>query len=76
MPCILSGRATAQRESISHLAHANGYHIAWKNVKRADMLEAPIDSFKGDSAKLTALILDNLRPLECDAPAPPRGRSG
>ncbi|MGA2116513.1 MAG: Fic family protein [Bryobacteraceae bacterium] len=66
------GNGRAQRELMSHLAHANGYYIAWENVKPADLLQASIDSFKGDITKLAALIRDNLSLLEGDAPSPSR----
>jgi cell filamentation protein len=54
------GNGRAQREFVSHLAHANGYYIAWENVSRADMLQAAIESFRGDISKLAAIIRDNL----------------
>lgn len=57
------GNGRAQREFMSHLAHANGYYIAWEDVKPTDMLQASVDSFKGDLTKLTALIRDNLHPV-------------
>ena len=60
------GNGRAEREFISHLAHANGYYIAWENVAPADMLQASIDSFQGDVSKLAAIIHDNLLPR--DAP--------
>jgi fido (protein-threonine AMPylation protein) len=68
------GNGRAQREFMSHLAHANGYYIAWENVKPADLLQASIDSFTGDIAKLTALIRDNLCALDRDPASLPRGR--
>jgi cell filamentation protein len=68
------GNGRAQREFMSHLAHANGYYIAWENVKPADLLQASIDSFTGDIAKLTALIRDNLCALDRDAASLPLGR--
>lgn len=54
------GNGRAQREFVSHLAHAAGYYIAWENVKEAEMLEASIESFKGDTSKLSAIIRENL----------------
>jgi cell filamentation protein len=54
------GNGRAQREFISHLAHADGYYIAWENVVPAVMLEASIESFQGDVAKLAMIIHDNL----------------
>jgi cell filamentation protein len=58
------GNGRAQREFISHLAHANGYYIAWENVRHADMLAAAIESFNGDTSKLAALIRENLSALD------------
>jgi fido (protein-threonine AMPylation protein) len=57
------GNGRAQREFVSHLARATGYYIAWKNVKQAEMLEASIDSFKGDTSRLAAIIRENLHHL-------------
>ena len=57
------GNGRAQREFVSHLAHAAGYYVAWENVKPPDMLQASIESFKGDTSKLAALIRDNLHSL-------------
>jgi fido (protein-threonine AMPylation protein) len=54
------GNGRAQREYVSHLAHAAGYYIAWENVKQPEMLEASIDSFKGRTSKLAAIICGNL----------------
>jgi cell filamentation protein len=54
------GNGRAQREFISHLAHARGYYIAWEQINRADMLDAAIQSFNGNLAKLTRLIRENL----------------
>lgn len=61
------GNGIAQREFVSHLAHATGYYIAWENVSRANMLQASIDSFRGETSKLAAIIRNNLRPLDCDS---------
>jgi cell filamentation protein len=67
------GNGRAQREFVSHLAHAAGYYIAWENVSRADLLQASIESFKGNTSKLAALIRDNLYPLDRDASPPANG---
>lgn len=67
------GNGRAQREVISHLAHANGYYIAWEDASRADMLQASIESFRGDTSKLAAIIRDNLHPFDRDDSAPERG---
>ena len=58
------GNGRAQREFVSHLAHAAGYYLAWENVKQPDMLQASIESFQGDTSKLAALIRENLSPLD------------
>jgi cell filamentation protein len=58
------GNGRAQREFVSHLAHAAGYYIAWQNVKQPAMLEASIESFRGDTSKLAAIIRENLRSLD------------
>ena len=60
------GNGRAQREFISHLAHANGYYIAWENVGQPDMLAAAIKSFHGDTSNLAALIRKNLSALDRD----------
>jgi cell filamentation protein len=60
------GNGRAQREFVSHLAHTTGYYIAWENVKQQDMLQASIESFKGDTSKLAALMRDNLHTLDRD----------
>lgn len=54
------GNGRAQREFIGHVAQANGYSIAWENVSRPKMLEAAIESFRGDSSKLANLIRESL----------------
>lgn len=58
------GNGRAQREFVSHLAHAAGYYLAWENVKPRDMLQASIESFQGDTLKLASLIRENLTPLD------------
>ncbi|HEY3938298.1 MAG TPA: Fic family protein [Bryobacteraceae bacterium] len=58
------GNGRTQREFISHLAHKNGYYIAWENVKREDMLEGFITSFNRELSKLTALLRENIFPLD------------
>jgi cell filamentation protein len=57
------GNGRAQREFVSHLAHAAGYYVAWENMKPTDMLQASIASFKGDTSKLAVLIRDSLYAL-------------
>jgi cell filamentation protein len=55
------GNGRTQREFISHLAHATGYYIAWENVKQPAMLEASIESFKGNTSKLALVVRENLQ---------------
>jgi cell filamentation protein len=55
------GNGRAQREFVSHLAHAAGYYIAWENVQQAAMLKASIESFKGNTAKLAAILREIVR---------------
>ena len=68
------GNGRAQREFTSHLAQNSGYYIAWENVKPADMLAASIQSFKGDTAKLAAIIRENISRRDRDAAAPTKDR--
>jgi len=58
------GNGRAQREFIGHVAQANGYSIAWENVSQPRMLEATIESFRGDSSKLALLIREILATRE------------
>jgi cell filamentation protein len=58
------GNGRAQREFISHLAHANGYYVAWENVSPAELLAASIASFHGDTSELAGFIRRNLSALE------------
>lgn len=53
------GNGRTQREFISHLAYANGYLIEWENLTREQMLEATIQSFRGNSSQLATLIRNN-----------------
>ncbi len=64
------GNGRAQREFVSHLAHATGYYVAWENVKQPAMLQASIASFRGDTSKLAAIIREILLPLH-RVPFPP-----
>jgi cell filamentation protein, protein adenylyltransferase len=57
------GNGRTQREFLSHLAHENGFYIAWEDVSPAEMLKASIESFKGDLSRLTAIISGHLRKL-------------
>ncbi len=60
------GNGRAQREFISHLAHANGYYLAWENVSPTELLAASIASFHGDPSELAGFIRRNLSTLEQD----------
>jgi cell filamentation protein len=62
------GNGRAQREFVSHLAHAAGFYSAWENVMQPELLKASVESFKGDTSRLAALIRDNLHRLEPAAP--------
>ena len=68
------GNGRAQREFISHLGQNTGYYIAWENVKAAEMLEASIQSFKGDTSKLAAIIRENISRRDRNAAAPSKDR--
>jgi cell filamentation protein len=58
------GNGRTQREFISHLAQANGYYIAWENVGQSEILQASVESFRGDTSKLADIIRANLSTLE------------
>lgn len=58
------GNGRAQREFVSHLAHANGYYIAWESVDANRVLQASIESFHGDVSKLAAIIRESLTRVE------------
>lgn len=54
------GNGRAQREFVSHLAHAAGYYIAWEGLNAPELLQASVESFQGDTSKLATLIRNNL----------------
>ena len=54
------GNGRAQREFVSQLAQGDGYYIAWEGMKPAELLQASIESFRGDTSKLATLIRNNL----------------
>lgn len=58
------GNGRTQREFVSHLAYAAGYYLAWENVTQAEMLEASVESFKGNTARLTQLVNGIVRRLD------------
>lgn len=57
------GNGRAQREFITQLAEHSGYWIHWENMTEKQMLEASIQSFKGENELLHTLILDNMKKL-------------
>jgi cell filamentation protein len=67
------GNGRAQREFVSHLAAANGYYIAWENIKAPELLAASIESFQSETSRLAALILSNLHSLDREASTPTAG---
>jgi cell filamentation protein len=54
------GNGRALRAFISHLAKANDYEVAWENMRRVELLQAAISSFRGDASSLASLIRANL----------------
>jgi fido (protein-threonine AMPylation protein) len=54
------GNGRALRAFISHLAKANDYEVAWENMRRIELLQAAISSFRGDGSSLASLIRANL----------------
>jgi cell filamentation protein len=54
------GNGRAQREFINHLAYNNDYCIEWKNITREEMVQASIESFKGNPSQFAAFIHHNL----------------
>lgn len=57
------GNGRVQREFINHLAYKNGFRIDWGNITQPDMIQASIESFKGDCSKFAAYIRANLKKL-------------
>lgn len=56
------GNGRTQREFVSHLAHANGFYVAWEKWKQPEMIQASVESFHGNTSKLSGFILGNLHP--------------
>jgi cell filamentation protein len=54
------GNGRAQREFINHLAYKNGYRIDWGNITQQDMIQASIESFKGNCSKFADYIRANI----------------
>ena len=57
------GNGRAQRKFIQLLARKNGYSFHWSKVGREEMLQASIESFRGDGAKLTASLRNVIQEL-------------
>ena len=57
------GNGRAQREFINQLAQHCNYYIEWKNWNPQDMVQASLESFKGDCSKFAAYIRSNIRQL-------------
>ncbi len=58
------GNGRTRREFIGQLAQENGYSIAWERVNETDMLQASVESFHGNTSKLSALIEHHLHLFE------------
>ena len=57
------GNGRAQREFISHLAYKNGFYIEWQHMTQEEMVQASIESFKGDCSKFAAYIRHHIRKM-------------
>jgi cell filamentation protein len=55
------GNGRVQREFICQLAQKNGYVIEWGNIDQAAMIQASIESFKGDCTKFAAYLRANIK---------------
>lgn len=58
------GNGRSIREFIGQLARDAGYGIDWQGVGRAEMTQASIEAYEGDSRRMASLIRDNLRDLD------------
>lgn len=54
------GNGRAQRQFISHLANHAGYDIDWEQFSQSEMIQASVESFKGDCSRFAAYIRANL----------------
>lgn len=57
------GNGRAQREFIRQLALQNGYFLSFIGIKKSEMIEASMASFKLNYNPMERLILSHLRPL-------------
>jgi cell filamentation protein len=55
------GNGRTQREFITLLAKNNGWSLLWKNMTAEAILQATIESFRGDYTKLEQIISENLQ---------------
>lgn len=60
------GNGRTQREFIGQLARENGYRINWEGINQADMVNASIEAYHGDSTNLGNLIRVNLTNLDAE----------
>ena len=58
------GNGRTQREFANQLARDNGYQISWDQMKREDLNRAFIESFHGDSGRLSHMIRQNMTDLD------------
>lgn len=57
------GNGRAQRAFIRRLAYRNGYLLSFADSSNEEMVEASVESFNGDNAKLEALIEKCITPI-------------
>lgn len=57
------GNGRAEREFVRELAFQNGYFLAFKNVRRDDLIEASKASFLGNYLLLEDILGSALRPI-------------
>lgn len=58
------GNGRSIREFIGQVARGAGYAIDWKGVDRADVTQASIEAYEGDSTRMAALIRTNICDLD------------
>lgn len=57
------GNGRAEREFVRELAFQNGYFLAFKDVKKEDLIEASKASFSGNYLPLEDMLGSSLRPI-------------
>lgn len=57
------GNGRTQREFIRQLAYQNGYFLSFTGITQEEMIEASVQSFKQDYAKMKKIIFEHLRPF-------------